>query len=137
PLAARAQQADRMRRIGVLLPAAADDSEYQARITAFLDALQQLGWVHGRNVRIDTRWGQGDANLTRKYAAELVALAPDVLMAFTSGAVASFRQVTRTIPVVFAVVSDPVGGGYVETLSRPGGNVTGFTAFEYSIAGKW
>jgi len=137
PLAARAQQPERMRRIGVLVPAPADDSEYQTRIAAFFHGLQQLGWVSGSNVLIDTRWGGRDADLTRKYAAELVALAPDVVMAFTSDAVAPLRQVTRNVPIVFAIVADPVGAGYVESLAHPGGNITGFTNFEYSIGGKW
>jgi putative tryptophan/tyrosine transport system substrate-binding protein len=137
PLAARAQQAERVRRIGVLIPGARDDRIYQARLAAFLRELQELGWADGRNIRIDTQWGAGDADLIRKHAVELVALAPDVIMAFTSIAVASLRQVTRTIPVVFAVVADAVSGGYVESLARPGGNVTGFTAFEYSMGGKW
>ena len=137
PLAARAQQPERMRRIGVLMPSASADSEYQARMAAFVQELQKLGWTDGRNARIDSRWGDGDAGLTRKYAAELVALGPDVVMAISSPAVASLLQVTRTIPIVFAAVADPVGGGYVESLAQPGGNVTGFTAFEYAIAAKW
>ena len=137
PLAARAQQSERMRRIGVLIPAATDDRVFRARLAAFLQELQQLGWADGRNIRIDIRWGAGDADLIRKHAVELVALAPDVVMAFTSIAVASLRQVTRAVPVVFAVVADAVGGGYVESLARPGGNVTGFTAFEYALGGKW
>jgi ABC-type uncharacterized transport system substrate-binding protein len=128
PLAARAQQGERIRRIGVLIPAAPDDREFQARLAAFLQGLKQLGWADGRNVRIDTRWAVGDADLIRKYAGELVALGPDVVMAFTSTAVSTLRQVTRTVPIVFAVVADPVGAGYVESLARPGGNVTGFNA---------
>src|SRR5262245_56207850 len=119
-----------MGRIGVVVPAPADDSEYQARLAAFLYGLQQLGWAGGSNVLIDTRWGGRDGEVTRKYAAELVALAPDVVMAFTSDAVAPLRQVTRDIPIVFAIVADPVGAGYVESLARPGGNITGFTNFE-------
>jgi putative ABC transport system substrate-binding protein len=137
PLAVRAQQGQRTRRIGVLLPAAADDAVYQTRMAAFLGGLQQLGWTDGRNVRIDTRWAAGDADLIRKYAGELVALGPDVVMAFTSGTVPPLQQVTRAIPIVFAIVADPVGAGYVESLARPGGNVTGFTTFEYALAGKW
>jgi putative ABC transport system substrate-binding protein len=137
PLAVRAQQGQRTRRIGVLLPAAADDAVYQTRMAAFLGGLQQLGWADGRNVRIDTRWAAGDADLIRKYAGELVALGPDVVMAFTSGTVPPLQQVTRAIPIVFAIVADPVGAGYVESLARPGGNVTGFTTFEYALAGKW
>jgi putative ABC transport system substrate-binding protein len=137
PLAAHAQQPERMRRIGVLMPNAADDPEYQARITAFLQGLAQLGWIDGRNVRIDTRWGVGDADRIRKYAAELVALAPDVILANSSAAVASLLQATRTVPIVFTAVADPVGAGYVDSLARPGGNATGFLVFEYSIAAKW
>jgi putative ABC transport system substrate-binding protein len=137
PLAARAQQREQMRRIGVLLPAAADDAVFQTRLAVFLRGLQQLGWTDGRNVRIDTRWAAGDADLIRKYAGELVALGPDVVMAFTSAAVPPLQQVTRAIPIVFAIVADPVGAGYVESLARPGGNVTGFTAFEYALGGKW
>jgi putative ABC transport system substrate-binding protein len=136
PLAARAQQGDRMRRIGVLLPAAADDAVWQTRMAAFLGGLQQLGWADGRNVRIDTRWAAGDADL-RKYAEELIALGPDVVMAFSSTALPPLQQLTRAIPIVFALVADPVGAGYVESLARPGGNVTGFTPFEYALGGKW
>ena len=135
PLTARAQRQDRMRRIGVLLPAAADDAVWQTRMAAFLGGLQQLGWADGRNVRIDTRWAAGDADL-RKYAEELIALGPDVVMAFSSNAVPPLQQVTRTIPIVFALVADPVGAGYVESLAQPGGNVTGFSSWEYAIAGK-
>ena len=127
PLAARAQQGERMRRIGVLIPSATDDRIFQARLAAFLQELQQLGWADGRNIRIDIRWGAGDADLNRKHAVELVALVPDVVMAFTSVAVASLRQVTRTVPIVFAVVADAVGAGYVESHARPGGNVTGLS----------
>jgi putative tryptophan/tyrosine transport system substrate-binding protein len=114
PLAARAQQGERMRRIGVLLPTAADDAVYQTRMAVFLGGLKQLGWTGGRNVRIDTRWAAGDADLIRKYAGELVALGPDVVMAFTSAAVPPLQQVTRAIPIVFAIVADPVGAGYRE-----------------------
>ena len=124
PLTARAQQGERMRRIGVLLPAAADDAVYQSRMAAFLRGLQQLGWVDGANVRIDTRWAAGDAD-RRKYGGELIALGPDVVMAFTSAAVPPLQQLTRAIPIVFAVVADPVGAGFVESLARPSGNVTG------------
>jgi putative tryptophan/tyrosine transport system substrate-binding protein len=136
PLVARAQQGERMRRIGVLLPAAADDAVYQTRMAAFLGRLQQLGWVDGANVRIDTRWAAGDADL-RKYAGELIALGPDVVMAFTSAAVPPLQQLTRAIPIVFAIVADPVGAGFVESLARPSGNVTGFTVFEYALGAKW
>ena len=137
PIAAHAQPGERMRRIGVLLPADADDAIFQARMAAFLSGLQQLGWTDGRNVRIDTRWYAGDADLIRKYAGELVALGPDVVMTFGSNAVPPLQQVTRTIPIVFALVADPVGAGYVESLAQPGGNVTGFSSWEYAIAGKW
>jgi ABC-type uncharacterized transport system substrate-binding protein len=137
PLRLSAQQGERVRRIGVLIPSATGDRVFQARLAAFLQELQQLGWSDGRNIRVDIRWSAGDPDLIRKYAVELVALAPDVLMAFTSVVVASLRQVTRTIPIVFAVVADAVGAGYVESHARPGGNVTGFTAFEYALSGKW
>jgi putative tryptophan/tyrosine transport system substrate-binding protein len=136
PLAARAQQ-ERMRRVGVLTPFAADDAEGHARLTAFAQGLQQLGWTVGQNIRIDYRWGDGKADTMRKYAAELVALAPEVILANSSPAVSSLLQATRTVPIVFAVVADPVGAGFVESLARPGGNATGFTVYEYSIAGKW
>ena len=136
PLAARAQQGERMRRIGVLMPFAEDNPVGQARLAAFRQGLQQLGWADGRNVRIDIRWSAGDANLTRKHAAELVALGPDVVMAVSSAAVAPLREVTRTVPIVFAVVADAVGAGFVESLVRPGGNVTGFTAYEYAVSGN-
>jgi len=106
-------------------------------LAAFLEGLRQLGWADGRNVRIDTRWGAGDASLTRTYARELVAPGPDVVMAVSSGAVAPLREVTRSVPIVFAVVADAVGAGFVESLVRPGGNVTGFTAYEYAVSGKW
>ena len=128
PLAARAQQAERMRRIGVLMAAAADDPESQARIAAFLQGLQQLGWTDGRNVRIDTRWATTNADDLRRHAAELAALAPDVILAATGTAtVAPLLQATRTVPIVFAMVIDPVGAGFVASLARPGGNATGFT----------
>jgi putative tryptophan/tyrosine transport system substrate-binding protein len=137
PLAARAQQPERMRRVGVLMPNAADDPEYQARMAAFLQGLAQLGWIDGRNVRIDTRWGVADADRIRKYAAELVALAPDVILAHSSGALAPLLQASRTVPIVFTNVADPVGAGYVDSLARPGGNATGFVQFEYGLSGKW
>jgi len=137
PRAARAQQADRMRRVGVLVSRIADDPEEQARLAAFVQGLQELGWTEGRNVRIDYRWAAGDADRSRTYAAELVALAPDVIVAAGSQSVAALEQTTRTVPIVFASVVDPVGAGYVTRLARPGGNATGFTAFEYSLSGKW
>ena len=136
-VAAHAQQAEGMRRIGVLIPGTADDAEYQDRMAAFLQELQQLGWSDGRNVRIDTRWAAGDANLFRKYATELVALAPDVILAPGSTSLGPLLQTTRTVPIVFATLLDPVGAGFVESLARPGGNATGFISFEYGLSGKW
>jgi putative tryptophan/tyrosine transport system substrate-binding protein len=137
PLAARAQQGERMRRIGVLLPAAADDPEYQARVGAFLQALALLGWTIGRNVRIDTRWATANAAEIRRHAAELAALAPDVILAAGTATVGPLQQASRTVPIVFPYVVDPVGAGFVDSLARPGGNVTGFLSFEYSLSGKW
>src|SRR5262249_53657040 len=125
PLAARAQQPDRMRRIGVLMNLAADDAEGQARSAAFLQALQQLGWSDGRNVRIDYRWAAGDAGRFHRYAEELLALVPDVILASATPSVQALQQATRTVPIVFAIVADPVGAGFVDSLARPGGNVTG------------
>jgi putative ABC transport system substrate-binding protein len=137
PLAARAQQPERMRRVGVLMNAAADDKDGQARVIAFVQALQELGWTDGRNARIDIRWGAGDPERYRGYAAELIALAPDVILAPTSGVVAVLQRATRTVPIVFTGVIDPVGAGFVSSMARPAGNVTGFAAFEYGISGKW
>ena len=137
PLAARAQQADRMRRVGVLLNRVADDPEEQARLAAFLQQLQELGWTDGRNVWIDYRWAAADPDRSRTYAAELVALAPDVILAAGSQSVAALQQTATTVPIVFANVVDPVGAGFVARLARPGGNATGFTPFEYSLSGKW
>jgi putative tryptophan/tyrosine transport system substrate-binding protein len=137
PLTARAQQPDRMRRIGVLMNGAADDPEGQARIAAFHEGLQELGWTRGRNARIDARWGAVDADSSRRYAAELVGLAPDVILASASAAVGALRQTTRTVPIVFVLIVDPVGAGFVETLAHPGGNITGFMNFEYTLSGKW
>ena len=136
PLIARAQQTERMRRVGVLT-GIEDDAEGQARFTAFLQGLQQLGWTDGRNVRIDYRWGGGDADKIRKHAAELAALAPDVILAAGAAAVGPMLQAAQTVPIVFVIVPDPVGAGFVESLSRPGGNATGFINFEYSIGAKW
>src|SRR5262245_3913598 len=136
PLAARAQQGERMRSVGVLTPFAAHNTEGQNRVTAFAQALQQLGWSVGQNARLHYRWGDGTSATMQKYAAEMVALAPDVILADSSAAVAPLLQATQTIPIVFAIVADPVGAGYVESLARPGGNATGFTPFEYAIAGK-
>jgi putative tryptophan/tyrosine transport system substrate-binding protein len=138
PLAARAQQADRVRRIGALIGApSADNPDAQANIRAFLQVLQQLGWTDGRNVRIDIRWGAGNADDIRKYAAELAALAPDVIFASGTASVGPMLQATRTVPIVFANVADPVGAGFVDSLARPGGNASGFIQFEYSLSGKW
>ena len=137
PLAARAQQPERVRRIGVLMNVAAADPNGQAQVAAFLQALQQLGWDEGRNVWIDTRWGENDVERDRRYATELFALAPDVILAAGTLSVAALRRVTRTLPIVFVGVSDPVGAGLVDALARPGGNVTGFMIFEYSSSGKW
>jgi putative ABC transport system substrate-binding protein len=137
PLAAAAQQQERMRRIGIILPATADDMEFQARVGAFLQGLQQSGWSIGRNVRIDTRWAGGSAADIRRHAADLTVLAPDVILADGGSAVGALLQATRTVPIVFPVVGDPIGSGFVDSLARPGGNVTGFMNFEYSIGGKW
>jgi putative ABC transport system substrate-binding protein len=137
PLAARAQQSGAMRRIGVLMPLTADDLEASPRVTALAQGLQQLGWTVGRNVRIDYRWGAVDADHSRRYAAELLALAPDVILAGGSPAVAALQQATRTVPIVFANIVDPVGAGFVDSLAQPGGNATGFTIYEYGISGKW
>ena len=137
PLIARAQQPERMRRIGVLLPATADDSEFQARIGAFLQALALLGWTIDRNARIDIRWAGSEAADIRRQAAELVALVPDVILAHNAAVVAPLLQMTRTVPIVFPVAGDPVGAGLVESLARPGGNATGFMSYEFSAGGKW
>jgi putative ABC transport system substrate-binding protein len=136
PLAARAQQGERVRRIGVLLPAAANDPRFQTFLAAFHQGLALLGWTVGRNVRIDPRWAAGHAEI-RQYVQELVALAPDVILAHGTSTVGPLLQATRTIPIVFPVVIDPVGAGFVESLARPGGNATGFMAYEYSLSGKW
>jgi putative tryptophan/tyrosine transport system substrate-binding protein len=136
-LTARAQQVNRVRRVGVLMSRAAGDPEEQARFAGFLQGLQKLGWTDGGNVRIDYRWAAAEADRSRTYAAELVALAPDVILASGSTSVAALLQTTRTVPIVFVNVIDPVGAGYVARLARPGGNATGFTAFEYSLSGKW
>jgi putative tryptophan/tyrosine transport system substrate-binding protein len=137
PIALRAQQVDRMRRIGVLIGAAADDPLGQAILATHLQALQQLGWIDGSNVRIDYRWGGSNSEDLRKYAAELVTLGPDVLVATGGATIGALFPATKTIPIVFANVPDPVGSGFVESLFRPGGNTTGFLQFEYSLAGKW
>ncbi len=137
PLVARAQQPERMRRIGVLMDMTQDDADSAPRIAAFLRGLQQLGWTDGRNVRIDTRWAAGNAELHRRYAAELVAMAPDVILATASPTLAALLAATRTVPIVFAHAADPVGAGFIDSLARPGGNATGFILFEYGISAKW
>ena len=136
PLSARAQQSDRMRRIGALT-GIGDDERAQARFAVFVQALAQLGWIEGRNMRIDYRWGGGDIDRTRKHATELAARAPDVIFATGSPAVEQLLKATRAVPIVFAFTPDPVGAGLVESLSQPGGNATGFLQFEYSLSGKW
>jgi putative tryptophan/tyrosine transport system substrate-binding protein len=137
PLTARAQQHDRMRRISVLMALASDDPAGQARFVAFVQALQELGWTDGRNVQIDTRWAAGDAERFRRYAAELVALGPDVILASGGTGVGALLQASRTVPIVFTQTQDPVGAGYVDSLAGPGGNTTGFTSMEYGIGGKY
>jgi putative ABC transport system substrate-binding protein len=137
PLAARAQRSERMRRIGVLMNTAADDTVFQIRIGAFLQGLALLGWTIGRNVRIEIRWSGGKADDARRYAAELVAFAPDVILAHGVSTVRPLLQATRTVPIVFPIASDPVGMGLVDSLARPGGNATGFMSFEYTLSGKW
>jgi putative ABC transport system substrate-binding protein len=137
PLAARAQQDDRIRRIGLLLPASADDPEFQARSAAFLQRLALSGWTIGRNVQLEYRWAGTNPDDIRRQATELAALSPDVILAAGSAPVGALQQATRTVPIVFATAADPVGAGFVESLSRPGGNITGFAIFEYAIGGKW
>src|SRR6476469_6286831 len=137
PLAARAQQpAPKLRSIGVLMSQTADDTDALSRIAAFAQGLQELGWTVGGNMRMDTRWGGGDLDRFRRYAAELVALSPDVIVATAGSIVGALQQASRTVPIVFVTTIDPVGGGWVESLSRPGGNATGFAAFEFSMSGK-
>jgi putative tryptophan/tyrosine transport system substrate-binding protein len=137
PVAARAQNKDRIRRVGALLNGAVDDPLYQVRIDAFVQSLQQLGWIDGRNMRIEIRWVPADAELFRRYAAELIALAPDVLLAHSSPAVAALQQETHALPIVFIGVVDPVGAGFVANLARPGGNTTGFSVLDYGMSTKW
>jgi putative ABC transport system substrate-binding protein len=137
PLAARAQQLERTRRIGVLIQVAEGDPQARIEIAAFLRALQELGWSEGRNLRVDTRWGGGDADRIRKYAAELVALAPEVVLALGGTVVGTLQQASGTVPIVFVNVTDPVGRGYVASLAQPVGNATGFTSFEFGMGGKW
>jgi len=137
PLAARAQRPERMRRIGVLVNFTSDDPVSQDRLAAFVQGLQELGWTVGRNVQIDYRWGAGNVERYRTFAAELVALTPDVLVTAGAPAVEALQRATRTVPIVFTIVPDPVGAGFVDSLARPGGNATGFSQFEYGISGKW
>jgi putative ABC transport system substrate-binding protein len=137
PLAARAQQGERMRRIGVLVSAVEGDPRGLEYVTAFAQGLAELGWTVGRNVRIEYRWGAGDLDRFRRCAAELVALSPDVVLASSGSIVGAFQQASRTVPIVFVTTIDPVGGGWVESLSRPGTNATGFASFEFSMSGKW
>jgi putative ABC transport system substrate-binding protein len=137
PVAARAQQGERMRRIGVLMNLAADDAEGQSRVAAFLQGMRELGWSSDRNMRIDIRWAGNDDERYRRYAAELAALAPDVFLASASPAVMALQQLASTVPIVFVGVSDPVGAAFVDSMARPGGRITGFTQFEYGISAKW
>jgi putative ABC transport system substrate-binding protein len=137
PFTARAQQGERMRRVGLVLARAQDDPEAQAQLATFVQTLQSSGWTTGRNVQLDIRWGAADPANSRRYAAEIVALAPDVILAATSAATVAVKEATRTLPIVFVNVSDPVGAGYVASLARPGGNLTGFTYVEYGMSGKW
>jgi len=137
PLAARAQQSERMRRVGVLIGSAPDDAEAQTRLAALRQGLQQFGWIEGRNLQIDARWGAGDAAAIRRAATELAALAPDVIVASGSAGAGAILQATRTVPIVFVIVPDPVGSGFVESLAQPGGNATGFMMFEYGLSAKW
>jgi putative ABC transport system substrate-binding protein len=136
PLAVRAQPGDRMRRIGVLMNSTADDAESQARLAAFRQGLQQLGWTDGRNVQLDARWGTGDVSRLRSVAEDLVASAPDAILAGVGGTVGPLMQATSTVPIVFAQAIDPVGAGFIASMARPGGNVTGFTQFEFTLSGK-
>src|SRR5215831_72154 len=137
PFAAQGQQGERVRLIGVLLPAAVNDPKFLAWLEAFRQVLQELGWVEGRNVRIDIQWAGAKADDIRKHAAELAALAPDVILAHGASTVGPLLQTTHTVPIVFPIASDPVGAGFVDSLARPGGNATGFMTVEYSIGGKW
>ena len=137
PFTARGRQGERIRRVGALVGFHANDPQGEARVAAFRQGLQALGWIDGRNLRIDLSWGAGDADSVRKRAAEMMALAPEVVLAAGSSAMAALQQQTRALPIVFVQVVDPVGGGFVESLAAPGGNVTGFTQFEYGISGKW
>jgi putative tryptophan/tyrosine transport system substrate-binding protein len=137
PMMARAQQAERKRRIGILLPGTADDPQFQARLGAFLQALALLGWTIGRNVQIDTRWATANIAEVRRHAAELATAEPDVILVHGSGPAAGVQQATRAVPIVFPIAGDPVGAGVVDSLAHPGTNATGFMEFEFSISGKW
>ena len=137
PLAARAQQGESVRRIGVLMNRAASDPQGQARVATFKETMRQRGWSEGRNVQIDVRWGEDDFELEQKNAAQLVTLAPDIIFASGTLSVAALRRLNRTVPIVFAYVADPLGAGFVDSLNRPGGNTTGFTVYEYTMGGKW
>jgi putative tryptophan/tyrosine transport system substrate-binding protein len=137
PLAARAQQSGRMRRVGILMPLTAEDPYEQSRLAAFLQGLQEAGWSVGRNLRIDTRWGGGDVDRIHRSATELVALAPDVILAIGTNSAVGLQHATHTVPVVFTAVTDPAGGGLVESLARPGGNMTGFALISFGTGAKW
>jgi putative ABC transport system substrate-binding protein len=137
PLTARGQQPERLRRIGVLMNLAADDPQSPVRIAAFLQGLQELGWADGRNMRLEYRWGANDVERSRRFAAEMVAFRPEVILASGSPSGGALQQVTRTVPIVFVAVIDPVGSGFVDSLAQPGGNITGFTLFEFGVSGKW
>jgi putative tryptophan/tyrosine transport system substrate-binding protein len=137
PLASRAQQPGRVRRVGVLMTFAADDPDGQADFAVLAQGLQEFGWTVGRNLRLDYRWGANDLDRFRTYAAELIALSPDVVVATAGSVVTAFQQASRTVPIVFVTTIDPVGGGWVESLARPGGNATGFLSYEFSISAKW
>jgi putative ABC transport system substrate-binding protein len=137
PLAAYAQQSERMARIGVLMNRAASDPQGQPRVAAFKEGMQQLGWSEGRSVQINLRWGEDDVDLEQKSAAELIALAPDIIFASGTLSVAVVRRLSRTVPIVFVGVTDPLGAGFVDSLARPGGNTTGFMIYEYTLSGKW
>jgi putative ABC transport system substrate-binding protein len=137
PLAARAQQSRGLRRVGVLMTFAADDPDGQANSAALAQGLQEFGWTVGRNLLLDYRWGANDLDRFRRYAAELIVLSPDVVVATAGSVVTAFQQASRTVPIVFVTTIDPVGGGWVESLARPGGNATGFSSYEFSISAKW
>ena len=137
PLAARAQQGDRIRRIGVLMHAAATEAEYQSFLTAFVQGLRQLGWIEGQNLRVEVRWNAGNAGLAQTYAAQLIELMPDVILAASTTNLTAIRQATSAVSVVFVSVSDPVAQGFVTSVRQPGGNITGFSGYDFSVGGKW